>query len=72
MFDISPKCYQCENKKQNYELDCVGQDITNNNDFILPFSFSFPTFKYGFCHTTSIYKYKCSNGHTFNSTYATK
>jgi len=72
MCDMKVKCYQCENKKKIYKLNYLGLDIMKDNTGLLPFSFSFPSFGFGVYHNAYIYKYKCSNGHLFNSSYAMK
>ncbi len=72
MCDMTVKCSECDSTQQKYKLNYIGLNIIRDNNFPLGFSLSFPSFKYGFCHATNVYKYKCSNGHIFSSTYTTK
>ena len=62
MGNFSAKCSKCEREKSNYELKSLGFEIDKNNYFPFFYTRQVPH------QTMYIYKYKCSNGHVFNST----
>lgn len=61
------KCQLCENNRQEYKLDFLNYEVVNAKSTV---PVLFTTLMFNPIQTINIYKYKCSNGHIFKSTYS--